>query len=39
MRCDRLIDAIVYNLYGLTEEEIAIVEEKNITHINLINQP
>jgi hypothetical protein len=26
MRCDRLIDAIVYKLYGLTEEEVAIVE-------------
>ncbi|MGG6295460.1 TaqI-like C-terminal specificity domain-containing protein [Leptolyngbya sp. AN02str] len=26
MRCDRLIDAIVYKLYGLIEEEIAIVE-------------
>jgi hypothetical protein len=25
-RCDQLIDAIVYRLYGLTEEEIAIVE-------------
>jgi len=29
MRCDRLIDAIVYQLYGLTEDEIAIVEGKN----------
>ncbi|MBE9145071.1 N-6 DNA methylase [Planktothrix mougeotii LEGE 06226] len=26
IRCDQLIDAIVYKLYGLTEEEIAIVE-------------
>jgi hypothetical protein len=26
---DRLIDQIVYKLYGLTEEEIAIVEEKS----------
>ncbi len=26
--CDKLIDAIVYRLYGLTEEEIAIVEGK-----------
>lgn len=25
-RTDRLIDQIVYKLYGLTEEEIAIVE-------------
>jgi len=25
-RCDKLIDAIVYRLYGLTDEEIAIVE-------------
>ena len=25
---DRLIDAVVYKLYGLTEEEIAIVEGK-----------
>jgi len=23
---DRLIDAVVYRLYGLTEEEIAVVE-------------
>lgn len=37
MRCDRLIDAIVYKLYGLTEEEIAIVEGKNTTDANLIN--
>jgi hypothetical protein len=29
MRCDKLIDDIVYKLYGLTEEEIAIVEERN----------
>ena len=29
MRCDRLIDAIVYRLYGLTEEEIAIVEGRD----------
>jgi hypothetical protein len=28
MRCDRLIDQIVYKLYGLTEEEVAIVEGK-----------
>ncbi|MCL1469160.1 hypothetical protein [Argonema antarcticum] len=28
MRCDKLIDKIVYQLYGLTEEEIAIVENK-----------
>ncbi|KOR35891.1 restriction endonuclease [Planktothricoides sp. SR001] len=28
MRCDRLIDAIVYQLYGLTDEEIAIIENK-----------
>ncbi len=27
-RCDKLIDRIVYQLYGLTEEEIAIVEGK-----------
>lgn len=27
---DRLIDAVVYRLYGLTEEEIAIVEEATI---------
>jgi hypothetical protein len=39
MRCDRLIDAIVYKLYGLTEEEIATVEGKNTTDANLINQP
>jgi len=25
-RTDRLIDAVVYRLYGLTEEEIAVVE-------------
>ncbi len=43
---DRLIDAIVYRLYGLTEDEIAIVEGtrfanvegKNTTDANLINQ-
>ena len=29
MRCDRLIDAIVYKLYRLTEEEIAIVEGRD----------
>ena len=29
MRCDRLIDAIVYKLYGLTEEEMAIVEGRD----------
>ncbi len=28
MRCDQLIDQIVYRLYGLTEEEVAIVEGK-----------
>jgi len=28
MTCDKLIDSIVYKLYGLTEEEIAIVENK-----------
>jgi hypothetical protein len=27
-RCDQLIDAIVYRLYGLTEAEIAIIEGK-----------
>ena len=27
-RCDKLIDKIVYKLYGLTEDEIAIVEGK-----------
>ena len=26
-RTDRLIDLIVYRLYGLTEEEVAIVDE------------
>ena len=25
---DRLIDLIVYRLYGLTEEEVAVVEEE-----------
>ena len=30
MRCDRLIDQIVYKLYGLTEEEIAIVESRHV---------
>jgi len=29
MRCDRLIDAIVYKLYGLTEEEMDIVEGRD----------
>jgi hypothetical protein len=28
MICDKLIDGIVYKLYGLTEVEIAIVENK-----------
>lgn len=28
MRCDKLIDKIIYQLYGLTEEEIEIVERK-----------
>jgi hypothetical protein len=28
MRCDKLIDSIVYQLYGLTEDEIAIVERR-----------
>ncbi len=28
-RTDRLIDAVVYRLYGLTEEEIGIVEGRN----------
>jgi len=26
-RTDELIDEIVYDLYGLTEEEVAVVEE------------
>ena len=25
---DQLIDSIIYRIYGLTEEEIAIIEEK-----------
>ncbi|MGA9098380.1 MAG: hypothetical protein WB392_05550 [Methanotrichaceae archaeon] len=29
-KTDRLIDQIVYRLYGLTEEEIGIVEGKTI---------
>ena len=29
-KTDELIDAVVYRLYGLTEEEIAIVEGKEI---------
>jgi hypothetical protein len=32
-RCDQLIDAIVYRLYGLTEAEIAIVEDKVMPNI------
>jgi len=28
-KTDRLIDAVVYRLYGLTEEEIGIVEGRN----------
>ena len=32
-RCDQLIDAIVYRLYGLTEAEIAIVEDKIMPNI------
>lgn len=30
MRCDNLIDQIVYKLYDLTEEEIAIVEGRQL---------
>jgi hypothetical protein len=29
-KTDRLIDAVVYRLYGLTEEEIGIVERRNL---------
>ncbi len=29
-QCDKLIDAIVYRLYGLTDDEIAIVEGKHL---------
>ncbi|MFN9061079.1 MAG: hypothetical protein ACK5WL_13975, partial [Pseudanabaena sp.] len=32
--CDKLIDAIVYRLYGLTEEEIEIVEGKQTKAIS-----
>jgi hypothetical protein len=32
-RCDQLIDAIVYRLYGLTKAEIAIVEGKNTPNV------
>jgi len=32
MRCDNLIDQIVYKLYGLTEEEIAIVEGRHVAN-------
>ncbi len=28
-RTDRLIDRVVYQLYGLTEEEIAVVEGRS----------
>ncbi|MFB2893049.1 hypothetical protein ACE1CI_09065 [Aerosakkonemataceae cyanobacterium BLCC-F50] len=28
-QCDKLIDQIVYKLYGLTEDEIAIVEGRS----------
>jgi hypothetical protein len=34
MRCDLLIDKIVYTLYGLTEDEVAIVEGKNAKDAN-----
>ncbi|VXD24530.1 Genome sequencing data, contig C321 [Planktothrix serta PCC 8927] len=33
MRCDKLIDAIVYRLYGLTEAEIAIVERSKFRRV------
>ena len=29
---DRLVDFIVYRLYGLTEEEVAVVEGKSSAH-------
>jgi hypothetical protein len=35
---DALIDAVVYRLYGLTEEEIAIVEGKEIAKSHLLEQ-
>lgn len=34
-RCDKLIDAIVYRLYGLTEEEIEIVEGIQVKTIDV----
>ena len=35
---DGLIDAVVYKLYGLTEEEIAIVEGKEIAKSHCLQQ-
>ena len=35
---DELIDAVVYKLYGLTAEEIAIVEGKEIAKLHLLQQ-
>jgi len=35
---DELIDAVVYRLYGLTEEEIAIVEGREITKSHCLQQ-
>ena len=39
MRCDNLIDQIVYKLYGLTEEEIEIVEGKSLIDEQLTTHP
>lgn len=33
MRCDRLIDAIVYKLYGLTDEEVAVVQGTRFANV------
>ena len=34
-RADKMIDAVVYRLYGLTEEEIAIVEGREVAKSHL----
>jgi hypothetical protein len=39
MTGDHLVDAIVYQLYGLSEEERAIMEGKNVKDADLTNLP
>lgn len=37
-RTDELIDEIVYELYGLTDEEIEIVEDRDIAMMGCTNR-